>query len=131
MSVSWPLAVFIVAPFAVPLAVVVYLLVRYPKPYFVAIPFLFLAVPVAVFVTERRFRHHTYRVVAGSYFLFETYLATVGALYVGSATFAVVVLVLGLIATALVVWKGADRLREGIPWGQPHDPGDRRWTSPF
>lgn len=131
MSVPWPLAVFMVAPFGIPAAVGVYLLVRDPKPYFIAIPFLYAGVVAVAYVTDRRYRRHAQRVVAASFFLFETYLFTVAALYIGGATFAAVVLVLGLTLTPLIVWKGVGPSR-GLPWGRPHDPpGDTRWTSPF
>jgi uncharacterized membrane protein YfcA len=131
MSVPWPLAMLMVAPFAIPLALGVYLLVRYPKPYFIAIPFLFACLPVAVHVTERRSRHHTQRVIAAWILLSDTYLGTVAAFYDGNTILSAVVLVLGLIVTALIVWKGVGRVRDVIPWGRPHDPGDTRWTSPF
>jgi hypothetical protein len=131
MSVPWPLAVLMVAPFGVPLALGVYLLVRYPRPYFIAIPFLFAGMLVAVYVAELRYRRHALRVFVASFLLFETYQWTVAAVYFGNGALAAAVLALGLIGTAVMVWKGVDLGRGVVPRSRPHDPGDTRWTSPF
>jgi hypothetical protein len=64
LGIPWPVLVLLLAPFVVPLGVCVYLLVLYPKPYFLAIPVLMAVLLGAIYVCEGQYPQHASRVAA-------------------------------------------------------------------
>ena len=132
-SIPWPLLVLMLAPFGIPLAVGVYLLVLYPKPYLLAVPVVCTAFFAAIVVIEARFRTHASRLMAAACGLFVSYLYATAAWVMFGVAGAVGTFVFGLAVTALLTWKDALRPESTRDyfWGKPRDPKDSRTTSPF